>query len=259
MMIDKYAVVTGASSGIGLGFSRVLARKGYNLVMVSNEDQALKDRAAEVSAAFCVTAVPVTMDLADTRAPLKLHEFCKERGFEVEFLVNNAGVYHDRDFLDDSAEFNSLILLLHVHTPAMLEYYFGKDMVIQGKGYIVNISSVTSNFGIQRQATYSSTKGFLKLFSRSTHIELHDKGVNVCCVRPGAVATTLYNLSPSAVRTGLALGYIITPEKLASKAVGAALRGSSQITPGLSTKLLQVLVALIPTCLLRLIRRVKLF
>lgn len=254
-----YAVVTGASSGIGLAFSKELARKGYNLVMVSNEEQALNDRASEVSTAFSVKAIPVTMNLADTESPLRLYDFCSERGLDVEFLVNNAGVYHDRDFLDDSADFNSLILLLHVHTPAMLEYYFGKDMVTRGRGYIINISSVTSNFGIQRQATYSSTKGFLKIFSRSTHIELHDKGVNVCCVRPGAVATSLYNLSPSAVRTGLALGYIITPEKLALKAVRAVLKGKAQITPGLSTKLLQILVALLPTCSLRLIRRLKLF
>jgi len=258
-LLNKYALVTGASSGIGLEFSRLLARKGYNLVMVSNDEQSLKDRAAEISASFSVDSIPISMNLADTGAPLMLYDFCKEKGIEVEFLVNNAGVYHDRDFLDDSAEFNSMILLLHVHTPAMLEYYFGKDMLSRSKGYIINISSVTSNFGIQRQATYSSTKGFLKLFSRSTHVELHDKGVNVCCVRPGAVATTLYNLSPSAVRTGLALGYIITPEKLADKAVRAALKGRAQITPGLSTKILQVLVALLPTWSLRLIRRMKLF
>jgi len=255
----KYALVTGASSGIGLAFCKVLAQKAYNLVMVSNQEKELKERAEEISSEYSVTAVPVTMDLADVGAPARLYDFCREQGFEVEFLVNNAGVYHDRDFLDDSAQFNSMILILHVHTPAMLEYFFGKDMLSRHRGYIINISSVTSDFGIQRQATYSSTKGFLRLFSRSTHVELHEKGVNVCCVRPGAVATTLYSLSPSAIRTGLALGYIITPEKLASKAVRAAMRGCSQLTPGLSTKLLQFLVALIPTCLLRLIRRMKLF
>lgn len=257
--MNTYALVTGASSGIGYQFARVLAGRGYNVILVSNEHQALIDKAAEVASDFGVETVPVIMDLSAQTAPAELFGFCEEKGYQVEFLVNNAGVYHDRDFHEDSAEFNTLILMLHVHTPAMLEYYFGKQMLSRHKGYIINISSVTSGFGIQRMATYSSTKAFVKLFSRSTHIEMYGQGVNVCCVRPGAVATTLYNLSPSKMKFGLMAGYIITPEKLARKAVRAVLRGRAQITPGLSTKLLQVLVALIPTCVLRFIRRIRLF
>lgn len=258
-MKDTYALITGASSGIGYQYARVLAEYGYRIIIVSNEDEALVQKAEEIRKDFGVEVVPVTMDLGRQDSAKQLYSFCREHSLEVEMLVNNAGVYHDRDFLDDSEGFNSLILTLHVHTPAMLVYYFAKDMVARGKGYIVNMSSVTSGFGIQRQSTYSSTKGFLKLFSRSVHVELHDKGVNVCCVRPGAVATTLYNLKPSAIKTGLALGYIITPEKLARKGVKAVLKGRSQITPGFFTKLLQFLVALIPTCALRLVRRMKIF
>ena len=256
---EKYAVVTGASSGIGLAFARVLAGKGYALVMVSNEDEALKARAAEIASEFAVDALSLTVDLGRLEAPREVYQFCRERSLEVEYLVNNAGVYHDRDFLEDSEAFNSLILVLHVHTPAMLEYYFAKDMVERAKGYIINISSVTSDFGAQRMATYSATKGFVRLFSRSTHIELHGKGVNVCCVRPGAVATTLYNLSPTAMKAGLFFGYIIRPERLARKAVRAVERGRGQITPGFYTKLLDVAVGLLPTCVLRLIRRLRIF
>jgi len=258
-MGTKYALVTGASSGIGLAYANVLAEYGYNLVIVSNEHDAIIERSREIMDKFPVQAIPVTMDLGRQESALELYNLCKEQGLEIEFLVNNAGVYHDKDYLDDSVQFNSLIFNLHMYTPAMLVWYFGKDMSERGRGYIINMSSVTSRFGIQRMSTYSSTKGFLQLFSRSLHVELHQKGVNVTCVRPGAVATTLYNLKPSAVKTGLALGYIITPEKLARKGVKAVLKGKAQITPGFSTKLLQVLVALIPTCALRLVRRMKIF
>ena len=79
------------------------------------------------------------------------------------------------------------------------------------------------------------------------------------CVRPGAIATTLYNLKPAAMKAGLLVGYIMTPERLARRAVRSALRGRPQITPGFYTKLLNVLVALIPTWMLRLIRRLKIF
>lgn len=257
-MTRPYALVTGASSGIGYQYARVLARKGYNLVIVSNEE-AIIEKAETIRKDFSVEVEGVVSDLGRKEAAKELYDFCHGKGIEIEMLVNNAGVYHDRDFLDDSEGFNSLILMLHVYTPAMLVYHFGHDMAERKHGYIINMSSVTSKFGIQRMSTYSSTKGFLQMFSRSVHIEMKGKGVNVTCVRPGAVATTLYSLKPSAMKAGLALGYIITPEKLAEKAIRAVLKGRAQITPGLSTKLLDFLVGLIPTYVLEKIREWHIF
>lgn len=258
-MVNPYALVTGASSGIGYAYARELASRNYNLVIVSNVPNELAEKADILRKEFNIDVVDVEMDLSTLESAEELYGICTRKGIEVEMLVNNAGVYHDRDFIEDSDKFNSLILMLHVHTPAMLEYYFAKDMVARGKGYIINMSSVTSNFGIQRMSTYSSTKGFLRYFSRSTHIELKGKGVNVTCVRPGAVATTLYNLKPSALKAGLFFGYIMTPERLSRRAVKAVLRGRAQITPGLSTKILEFLVGLIPTSALTLVRKLKIF
>lgn len=258
-MASGYALVTGASSGIGYQYARELASKGYKLIIASNEKDLLAEKAELLRSDFGVDVIDLMMDLGVQSAAGDLHEFCKNRQLEVEVLINNAGVYHDRDFIEDSEAFNTTILNLHVFTPAMLEYHFGRDMAARGKGYILNMSSITSDIAVQRLATYSATKAFLKNFSRCTHIELYGKGVTVTCVRPGAVATGLYNLKPSALRTGLALGYIITPEKLARKAVDAMFRGKSRITPGLSSKLLVALVRLIPTGALKLVRKLKIF
>lgn len=258
-MNEKFALVTGASSGIGYQYAIVMARRGYNLLIVSNEE-AINEKAEIIGKNYpSIKVIPLVRDLGKQESAKELYNWCIENNIEIEVLINNAGVYHDRDYLDDSEGFNSLILNLHMYTPAMLMYYFGQDMVKRHKGYIINMSSVTSDFGIQRLGTYSSTKGFLKLLSRSAHVELREKGVNVTCVRPGAVATGLYNLKPSAVKTGLILGYIITPEKLAEKGVKAVFKGKAQITPGLSTKLLHYGVKLIPTCALRLIRKWHIF
>lgn len=255
--MEKYALVTGASSGIGYEYARELASRGYNLVIVSNEEEALKQKEQSLKNDFGKDIVSICMDLGTQDAASDLYNKCK--GLEIEVLVNNAGVYHDRDFLDDSEGFNSLILMLHVYTPAMLEYYFGKDMVNRGKGYILNMSSITSDIAVQRLASYSSTKAFLKNFSRCTHAELFHKGVKVTCVRPGAVNTGLYNLKPSATKIGLALGYIISPQKLAHKGIDALMRGKAQLTPGFSSKLLPCLVKLLPTSALRLIRKLNIF
>lgn len=253
-----YALVTGASSGIGYQYARVMAEKQYNLIVVSNE-QAIEEKAEILRKDFPVEVVALVRDLGKPDAAKELYDFCQSKGLVVEVLINNAGVYHDRDFLDDSEAFNELILNLHMNTPAMLMYYFSKDMVARHKGYILNMSSITSNIAVQRLATYSATKAFLKNFSRSTHIELYHKGVYVTAVRPGAVNTGLYNISNVATKIGLCIGYITTPERLAKRGVRAMFNKRAQVTPGFLNHVLLFLVALLPTCALRLIRRWKIF
>ncbi len=254
-----YALVTGASSGIGYAYARVIAEYGYDLLIISNVEQELEEKRAILAKDFPnITVKALYKDLGQQTAAKEVFDWCKQEGIEVEVLINNAGVYHDRDFLSDSESFNSLILNLHVHTTALLTYHFAQEMVKKGKGYILNMSSVTSNYGLQRMSTYSSTKGFVRLFSRSTHIELKHKGVYVTCVRPGAVATPLYNISEKALKLGLAVGAIITPEKLARKGVKAMFKGKCETTPGFAAKFLN-LVNFIPTWMLLLIRKLNWF
>lgn len=253
-----YALVTGSSSGIGFQYARVMAEKKYNLLMVSNEE-AIFEKAESIKEEFHVDAIPLMKDLGRQESAKELYDYCKEHNIPIDVIINNAGVYHDRDFVDDSPAFNTLILNLHMHTPAMLMYYFSKDMIERGRGYILNMSSVTSNIAVQRLATYGASKAFLKNFSRSTHIELYHKGVYVTTVQPGAVNTGLYNIGKRARKIGLFLGYIIEPERLAHKAVNAMFHRRASLTPGFINHVLLFLVALLPTSLLRLIRKWGLF
>ena len=253
-----YALVTGASSGIGYQYARLLAERGYNLIIVSNE-QAIEEKKQLLVQAYPVEVLALVRNLGTQEAAKELYDWCKERQLEVEVLINNAGVYHDRDFLDDSAAFNEMIINLHALTPAMLIYYFAPDMVERHKGYILNMSSVTSEIAVQRLATYSSTKAFLKNFNRSVHIELYHKGVYVTAVRPGAVDTGLYSISKTATKIGMIVGYITTPEKLARRGLRAMFNKRAQVTPGFLNHVLIFLVSLLPTGLLRLIRRWHIF
>ena len=208
---------------------------------------------------FPVEVKALTRDLGIPEAAKELYDWCKTQNIEVEVLINNAGVYHDRDFLADSKAFNEMIINLHAFTPAMLCYFFGQDMVERHKGYILNMSSVTSEIAVQRLATYSATKAFLKNFSRALHIELFHKGVYVTAVRPGAVNTGLYNISNRATKIGMIIGYITTPEKLARRGIRALFNKRAQVTPGVLNHVLIFLVSLLPTGLLRLIRRWHIF
>ena len=254
-MTDSFALITGASSGMGYCYAQQLAARGYQLLIVSNEP-AIHEKAAVLRNEYSVQVVSLERDLSLPSAAQELHQYCIDNQLEVEVLVNNAGVYHDRDFLLDSERFNSLILNLHMYTPAMLCYYFGQDMVARQKGYILNVCSITSTIAVQRLATYSATKAFLSNFSRALHVELRQKGVIVTDISPGAVDTGLYHIHPIFTKMGRALGIIVSPEYLVRRALNALFRGRAKATvPFVWSKLIQLFVALIPTCLLRLIRR----
>ena len=259
-MKSTYALVTGASSGMGLEFARQLAAKGYNLLMVSNEE-AIHERAAELSSAHSDLQVEsLVRDLSKPDAARELYEYTHAQGIEIEVLINNAGVYHDRDILDDSEAFTQLILNLHMVTPAMLCYLFGQDMRERHKGYILNVCSVTSKIAAQRLGTYGSTKAFLCSYTRALHIELKPYGVFVTDVSPGAVDTGLYSIRPWMTKVGKCLGIIVSPQTLVRRALRALFHGRSKVTiPAVFWHILTTIILLIPTCVLRLIRRLGWF
>ena len=258
-MVNKFALITGASSGCGYEYARVMASKGYDLLIVSNE-QAIHDKAKLLRQDFGVEVVSLVRNLGVQEAAKELYGYCQTHGLEVEVLINNAGVYHDQDFLADSEGFNVLIFNLHMHTPAMLMYYFAQDMVKRGKGYILNMCSITADIAVQRLGSYSATKAFLRNLTRSLHVELKGKGVYVTDVTPGAINTGLYDIRPWLTKMGLVLGYIVQPDYLARRGVRAMMKGRAKVSiPGVWNTILLALVALVPTCLLRLIRKLKLF
>ena len=259
-----YALVTGASSGIGFAFAKALAQRGYNLLIVSNVDE-IHSAAGNLKSQFSnlqskINVIGLVLDLSKQSSARELYEYAKTHDIEVEVLINNAGVYHDRDILDDSESFTGLIMNLHMYTPAMLCYLFGQDMKARGKGYILNVCSVTSKMAAQRLGTYGGTKAFLSHFTRALHIELKPYGVYVTDVSPGAVDTGLYNISPALTKLGKCLGIIVSPETLVRRALRALFRGRAKITiPTVFWRVLSLIIFLIPTCLLRLIRRLGWF
>ena len=264
-MKTHFALVTGASSGIGLEFAKQLAQRGYNLLIVSNVPQ-INEAAEEIKKGLGdegvngLEVIPLVMDLSQQSSARELYDYTHAQEIEIEVLVNNAGVYHDRDILDDSEAFTSLILNLHMYTPAMLCYLFGQDMRERRHGYILNVCSVTSKMAAQRLGTYGGTKAFLSHSTRALHIELRKYGVSVTDVSPGAVDTGLYSIPPFMTKLGKCLGIIVSPETLAKRGLFALFHGWAKTTiPTVFWRVLCFLILLAPTCLLRLIRRLGWF
>ena len=258
--LKKFAIVTGASSGIGYAFAEQLAKRGYNLLIVSNVPEIFEAAKKLSVISDQLSVLPLQMDLGQQSSARELYEYAHAHALEVEVLVNNAGVYHDRDILDDSEGFTSLIMNLHMYTPAMLCYLFGQDMKARRKGYILNVCSVTSKMAAQRLGTYGSTKAFLCNFTRALHIELRKYGVKVTDVSPGAVDTGLYSIPPFMTKIGKCLGIIVSPQTLVKRGLWALFHGCAKTTiPTVFWRVLCFVILLIPTWMLRLIRRLGWF
>lgn len=244
------ALVSGASSGIGLEFARLLAGAGCNLVIVSNDENGLQAAAAELS-------VPaeraICMDLARSEAADELFAKCQELGVEVDILVNNAGMYFWQELDVDMLKRGEKMIALNGITPMKMSVLFGEEMKKRGCGYIINVSSMCAHIAMPGLTCYAGTKAFLKNFSKSLFHEYKPYGVRVCALCPAAVATPLYNIKGNLMKLGVKTGFIQTPRRVARKALLAVSRGRKVCNPALMCYYVPFLVNLLPNWLVRII------
>lgn len=254
------ALVTGASSGIGLQYATQLARDYHtDLLLVSNQQVELKQVAEELATKYNVKTIAKYADLSKQDAAEQLFEFCQYNKIEVDILINNAGVFFFNPYCETAMPRIELMLNLHVVTVAKLTRLFGEQMCkrqltpeqqderICGKkrrkGYILNMSSMSAWMAMPGIQTYNATKAFIYNFSKSIWYELKPQGVNVTVMAPGAVDTALFGLAPNLRKLAVALTVSIPPEKLVKKALRKLFRGKKASTPGfinwLSTPLLK--------------------
>ena len=188
--LDKYgpwAVVTGASSGIGAAMAEELAGKGMNVVLTARRGEKLKHLSEELSAKYGVEAKPVSCDLT---APDFMDKLKKDtKGLDVGLLVNNAGAWEFGNFLENDLDKELRVLDLNAKASLMLSHHFGKQMAERGKGGMVFVSSGAAYAGLANQANYSASKAYELNFAESLNQELKGKGIDVLAVTPGPVKT----------------------------------------------------------------------
>lgn len=236
---QKYALVTGASSGIGLEFARILASKHYNLVIVSNKSD-IKTVSDDLSAEFKIKVIPLILDLATDGSAEKLYDFCQSHHLEISILINNAGmlIFDEIDQIPDTSV--KKILKLHITTPTILCKKFGTDMKKRGNGHILIMSSLSAWSSYPGIMLYASTKRYLKDFGKALHYEMKDYDVNVTTICPGAVNTQLYQLSDKYRRLALKLHIMLNPDLVARKSLKKMFRRRVCYLPGVFTKIFRV-------------------
>jgi len=190
-MRDKFAVVTGASTGIGAAVAERLAASGVHLVLVARSVDKLDEAAARLSRRHGVTVRALAADLAAADAPTELAKRLADEGIEVEMLVNNAGVSAPGPVLDgDPARFRSLI---DVNVTALTELttLLLPAMVARGHGAVVNIASTGGYLPAPYLAVYAATKAYVVSFTQALWAETRGTGVRVVAVSPGPTKTPM--------------------------------------------------------------------
>lgn len=252
-ILDKYAVVTGASSGIGWHISKELAARGYSIVAVSNQSDALMNLKSEMHETYGVTIFTIDCDLSTTGAAELIYNYCQQKELQVEVLVNNAGMLVHGEVLNVDMKRINTILQLHMNTPVLLCRFFGAHMTERKKGHILNISSISAVMPYPTISLYGPTKSFLRGFTRALHSEMKGSGVSVCCLIPGGTATALYDTDHINLPLLIRLGIMMKPEDVARAGVRALFRGRAERVPGIINKLILLFIPLIPHALVRYI------
>lgn len=240
------ALVTGASSGIGLCFCRELARRGCNLVMVSNQT-CLEECAEEISEEFGVSACPFFCDLTTDDSAARILDFLDSQNLEPDYLINNAGIFSFKEVTATDPDKVRCFIDLHIRAVTELSRAFAIRFSERGRGRILNMSSMSCWMPMPGIALYSATKSYIRVFSRALHYELRDRGVTITVACPGGIATDLFGLPENLKRLAINIGVLTRAETFARKAVNKMLCGKKQYINGLLNRFSIFFVAIMPT------------
>ena len=253
--MSKYALVTGASSGIGLEVSKNLASKGYNLVLTARRTDLLNDLANDIENQYGVNVDVISKDLSLYDSPKEIYEFCESKSYDINLLVNNAGYGIKTAFHNTSIEDEENFIRVLGTSVIMLTKLFIPNMINNGGGKIMIVSSVASFAAPSAiQPLYGPIKTFMNRFSDSININYKHKGITSTSVCPGFTVTGFHTASGVQEQMDRVPKFMVfSAERIANEAVDATLAGKSLCVPTKTYKFLVFMLKNIPQSILRLI------
>jgi uncharacterized protein len=186
---NEYALITGASSGIGYELAKVFARNGFNLVLVARNPERLEAVAKELARDYMVDCHVISADLSRISGVEEVHRRVHEKNLTVSVLINDAGVGTYGLFRQTDYRMEAQMINLNILGLTCLTKLFVKEMVQNGSGRILNVASVVGFWPVPRMSVYAATKAYVISFSQSLASELKGTGVQVSVLCPGAVDT----------------------------------------------------------------------
>jgi short-subunit dehydrogenase len=186
------ALITGASSGMGVEFARYHASKGGNLIITARREAALQKLKSELEAKYGVTIHVVALDLGSVGGAAALYEAVQKTGETVKILINNAGFGGHGVHIERQLSQEQAMIDLNIKAVVSLTHMIGNDMVKSGGGKMLHVSSTAGFMPGPMQAVYFATKAFVTSFSQAIDQELRGRGVTSTALCPGGVATEFF-------------------------------------------------------------------
>jgi short-subunit dehydrogenase len=243
--MKKWALVTGATAGIGESFTRLLAAEGFNLVLVARDEVRLHERAQGLKDKYGADSVVIVADLATESGCTKVEEYLANN--EVEVLINNAGFGINKAFTMSDLAKEEEVLKVLVRTPMRLMHVALPKMKERNSGVVINVSSVASFIA---GGAYSASKSYLTVLSESLHTELSATKIKVSALCPGFTRTEFHQRGRMKM-AGLPKFMWLNSDVLVAKAWKDTLAGKAVSIPGWQYKLLVGFISIVPRSIVR--------
>ena len=229
----KWALITGGSAGIGVAFAKELAFGGTHLVLTARRKDRLENLARSLAANYKISTEVIAADLANSNAPEKIFAFTKEKGIEIDLLINNAGFGQYGEF--PSVEKQRLLDMVQVNCSAVvhLTRLYLPEMIARRRGDVLILASTASFQAVPYISTYAATKAFDLLFAEGLAEEMKPYGIRVCALCPGSTESEFHAVSGQEkfIRNAE------TAEKVAHTGLKALAAGKSYVISGLGNYL----------------------
>ena len=247
-MKKKYALVTGASSGIGLEISKILASIGFSLVLVARREEKLKEVTKTLINIYDITADYCIGDLENPNTPQTIYDFCHKKGYFISLLVNNAGYALPDAFHKTSMEAEEKFLRVLGVSVIALTKLFLIDMIKAKQGKIMMISSVAAFAPPSSiQTLYGPIKTFINRFSEGLNLSYNSFGITSTAVCPGYTVTNFHTASGVQQEMDSVPSFMKKPaNRIAKEAVDNTLKGERLCVPTKTYKVIVFLLKLLP-------------
>ena len=251
------ALVTGASAGLGEEFATQLAPRLSRLILVARRQDVLEEVAKSLRAKFELEVVVISADIAKSEERERLHREVAEKGWEVDVLVNNAGLGDYGEFSSSEWARNEAMLRVNCEALTHLVHLFLPAMIAREGGAFVNISSLASTLPIPDFAVYAATKAYVSSFSEALRMEVRELGIEVLAVCPGPVKTEFGGVAAREEggpgMPGGRKNFYVPKQQVVAEALAALEAGRARVYPGWKVALAAAGISILPMAALRLI------
>lgn len=233
----NYALITGATSGIGYELAKQCAADGYNVILVARIQALLDDAASDIRKAYGREVIVIAKDLFGQEAAEEIYQFTTQAGLQVDVLINDAGQGQWRAFTDTDLQHELDIIQLNIVALVSLTKYYAKDMVARRHGHILQVASSVSKTPNPLLSVYAATKAFVLSFAEALRDELKDTGVTVTALQPYATDTDFFHKAQAENTDIYENGSLSDPAEVAEAGYSGMLDGSATVLPGFINKM----------------------